>query len=238
MLSGSPDSLEHLKSARIFFERGMVRALVLAIAIITALYLLTAWAMLRGLGLAGLSESPAPAADLMDRAFGPTAGLVLALGVVAAAVTSLNATIIVGSRTTFAAAAAVPSLRWLGQWNDDTRSPRNAILAQGAVSLALVGLGAVYEGFATLVDYTAPVYWMFLIASGLALIRLRITEPGVARPFRVPLYPLVPVLFILSSAAMLVSAVLYVQVGAVFGVGVLLAGGLIAWIAGRSGQVR
>ncbi len=219
-------------------ERGMVRALVLAIAIITALYMLTAWAMLRGLGLAGLSESPAPAADLMDRAFGPTAGLVLALGVVAAAVTSLNATIIVGSRTTFAAAAAVPSLRWLGQWNDDTRSPRNAILAQGAVSLALVGLGAVYEGFATLVDYTAPVYWMFLIASGLALIRLRITEPGVARPFRVPLYPLVPVLFILSSAAMLVSAVLYVQVGAVFGVGVLLAGGLIAWIAGRSGQVR
>lgn len=216
-------------------ERGMVRALVLAIAIITALYLLTAWAMLRGLGLDGLAGSDAPAADLMDRAFGPQAGFVLAIGVVAAAFTSLNATIIVGARTTFAAAAAIPSLGWAGRWNERTQSPRNAILLQGAISLALVGLGAAYQGFQTLVDYTAPIYWMFLIASGFALIRLRYKFPDQPRPFRVPLYPVLPLVFTLTSAAMLVSAILYVGAGAWFGIAVLGVGAvLLVWLRPES----
>lgn len=215
-------------------ERGMVRALIISIGLITGLYLLVAWAMLRGLGLDGLSQSSAPAADLMARAFGPGAGVVLALAVVAAAVTSVNATIIAGARTTYAAAARYSSLRWLGRWNETTRSPRNAILAQGAVSLALVGLGAAFRGFETLVDYTAPVYWVFLIASGAALIRLRLIAPATPRPFRVPLYPLLPALFILSSTAMLISAILYVQGGAFFGLAVLLAGLLILPLLGRA----
>ena len=211
----------------------MLRALIISITLITLLYLLTAWAMLRGLGLAGLAGSEAPAADLMSRAFGPGAGVVLALAVVAAAVTSVNATIIAGARTTYAASANIPALSWIGRWNFRTRSPRNAVLAQGAVSLMLVGLGAAYDGFATLVDYTAPVYWIFLIASGLAVFRLRAAQPDVPRPFRVPLYPLVPALFVLSSSAMLVSAVLYVQGGALFGLGVLLAGFLAIGSLGR-----
>lgn len=213
-------------------ERGMVRGLVISIAIITALYLLVAWALLRGLGLAGLAASTAPAADLMARAFGPSAGVLLALTVVAAAATSVNTTIIAGARTTYAAAARLPALGWIGRWNERTRSPRNAILAQGVISLALVGLGAAYKGFETLVDYTAPVYWIFLIASGLALIRLRLKDPGARRPFRVPLYPFIPLLFILSSAAMLVSAVLYVQGGALFGLAVLLAGMVLLPVLG------
>lgn len=217
-------------------ERGMVRALVIAISLITGLYLLTAWAMLRGLGLDGLAGAAAPAADLMALAFGEGAGVILALSVVAAAVTSVNATIIVGARTTYAAAARLPALSWIGRWNETTRSPRNAILAQGAISLSLVGFGAAYRGFETLVDYTAPVYWVFLIASGLALIRLRNKDPGAARPFRVPLYPLIPALFILSSSAMLVSAILYVQGGAFFGLGVLVAGLALLPVLGRSGK--
>lgn len=213
-------------------QRGMLRALIISVTLITLLYLLTAWAMLRGLGLAGLASSSAPAADLITRAFGPGAGVVLALAVVAAAVTSVNATIIAGARTTFAASANLPALKWIGRWNPATRSPRNAILAQGLVSLALVGFGAAYKGFETLVDYTAPVYWTFLIASGLALIRLRLKEPDATRPFRVPLYPALPALFILSSAAMLTSAILYVQGGAFFGLGVLVAGLVILPLLG------
>lgn len=205
-------------------QRGMVRGLVIAITLITGLYLLTAWAMLRGLGLDGLAGASAPAADLMAMAFGEKAGVILALAVVAAAATSVNATILVGARTTYAAAARLPALKWIGRWDEKARSPRNAILVQGIISLLLVGFGAAYRGFETLVDYTAPVYWVFLIASGAALIRLRMKEPAADRPFRVPLYPLLPLLFILTSSAMLVSAVLYVQGGAFFGLGVLLVG--------------
>ena len=51
--------------------RNLPRALVTGCVIVVALYLLANWAYLRGLGLAGVAASQAPAADLMLRAFGP-----------------------------------------------------------------------------------------------------------------------------------------------------------------------
>lgn len=205
-------------------ERAMLRALIVSITLITGLYLLVNWAMLRGLGLSGLSASSAPAADLMMRAFGWEAGLVLALVVTAAAVTSVNATIIAGARTVYAGAARYPALSWISRWHEGISGPRNAILLQAAISLLLTVLAAFLQGFQTLVDYTAPVYWLFLIASGVALMRLRKTERDTRRPFRVPAYPFLPILFILSSSAMLVSALFYVRAGAFFGLFILLAG--------------
>lgn len=206
---------------------GMARALVMSVIAITALYLLTSWALLRGLGLTGLASSDAPAADLMTAAFGPQAGVVLALAVAAAAITSINATIIVGARTTYAAARDRKALRWFGHW-DGENGPRRAVLAQGAVSIALVALGAVFDGFSTLVDYTAPVYWAFLVLSGLSVIVLRRKWPDAERPFKTPLYPLLPIVFAGSGAAMLWSSLAYVREGVLFGLAVVAAGGVVA----------
>jgi basic amino acid/polyamine antiporter, APA family len=68
------------------------------------------------------------------------------------------------------------------------------------------------------------VYWSFLILSGAALIVLRIRRPAANRPFRVPMYPLTPLLFIASSAYVLQSSIAYVRTGALAGIGVLAAG--------------
>ncbi len=222
-------------------RRGMARALIASILVITALYLLVNWALWRGLGLEGLAASQAPAADLIGLAFGDAAQVVLILAVSFAVITSINATIVVGARTTYAAARDFPSLSWFGAWDEARGIPFRATLAHGVVGLMLVGLGAAYDGFATLVDYTAPVFWLFLMGSGMAVIVLRVREPGVERPFKVPLYPLLPVLFVVSSAAMAWSAIGYVRYlgsenpglqspAAALGIGVLLAGvGLMVW---------
>ena len=169
----------------------------------------------------------------MARAFGPQAGIVLAIAVAAAAITSINGTIIVGARTTYAAAADRPIFQWLGKWDVRLGVPKNAIIAQGLVSIALVVLGSVYEGFATLVDYTAPVYWLFLFSSGLTVIILRRKLPEIVRPFSVPLYPVLPILFALSSLAMLISSLNYVKAGALFGLAVLGLGLLVSLLKTR-----
>ena len=214
-------------------KHGMVKALIGAILVITTLYMVANWALLRGLGVEALAKSQTPAADLMRLAFGAQAGLILALAVAAVAITSINGTIIVGARTTYAAAGDRPALAWLGQWDPRRDQPAHAIMAQGVVSVALVVLGAVYQGFATLVDYTAPVYWGFLTLSGLAVIRLRLKNPGQHRPFQVPLYPVLPLAFALSCAAMLWSSLTYVRTGALFGLGVLVLGLIMASLAPR-----
>jgi amino acid transporter len=192
-------------------KRNMVRALVYSIVLITALYLLVTWAYWYGLGFEGMAKSQAIAADLGRRAFGNTGGLLIAAMVAVAALTSINATMIVGARTNFAVGRDWPLLSRFGQWDEPSGTPRTALLVQGVAALVLVGIGALAGGgFRSMVEFTAPVFWLFFLLAVLSLIVLRIREPQVERPFKVPLYPVLPIAFILVCAYMLWSSLSYV----------------------------
>lgn len=213
-------------------RRGMARALILSIVAITVLYLIVNWAFLRGLGLTGLAQSDAPAADLMQRAFGSGAAVILALAVALAAITSINATIIVAARTTYAAARDYPAFGALGKWDEARGIPATATWAQGVVSLLLVAFGAwTRDGFTTIVDYTAPAFWIFMTMSGCGVIILRFKLPNAERPFKTPLYPFTPLIFCAANIFMLWSSVTYVmslpnpRVGIGIGFVVLVLGG-------------
>jgi amino acid transporter len=78
-----------------------------------------------------------------------------------------------------------------------------------------------------MVEYTAPVFWLFFLLTGISLFILRRRHPGQARPFSVPLYPLTPLVFCASSAWLLYSSVQYTGVGALVGMAVLAAGAVL-----------
>lgn len=225
-------------------KRNMVRALLWSIAIITSLYVLVNWAYLSALGLGGMAASKAVAADTLAVSFGSTGRVVIAAMVAIAALTSINATMIVGARTTYSLGRDWSALGVLGRWDEARGTPVRAMLAQGGVALALVvlGLGA-RGGFTTMVEYTAPVFWLFFLLSGVSLLVLRVREPMQPRPFRVPLYPVLPLLFISSCAYMLWSSLSYVRSNsflginaAWIGVAVLASGVVLAWVAGLAGR--
>lgn len=209
--------------------RAMLPLLIISLGIITALYLAVNAAFAYGLGFAGLAGAPAPAYAVVEKGLGGI-GQFLILGIVfAAVITSINATVIAGSRTTFAAAADWPQLRFLAGFDAESGVARSAAISQCLVALALVGMGAIsLEGFRTLVDYTAPVYWLFLCLSGLAVIVLRVRLPKIERPFRTPFFPLAPLIFAGAGGYMVYSSILYVRQGAMFGLGVLALGALAA----------
>lgn len=206
-------------------RRNMLRALVWSMFILTVLYMLVNLAYLRGLGLAGMARSQAVAADLLEQVWGSAAARMISVMIAVSALTSINATIIVGARSSYALGCDWAVLGFLGRWNARTGSPTRALLLQGAVALALIAFGAfMRQGFETMVDYTAPVFWLFFLLTGIALFVLRWREPQRARPFRVPLYPLLPLAFCASSAWLLYSSLAYTRLGALVGVGVLAAG--------------
>ena len=61
--------------------------------------------------------------------------------------------------------------RFIGHWDEKSGSPRNAMLVQGAIALALVALGAIQNaGFKGLVEYSLPVFWAFFMLSSLAFV--------------------------------------------------------------------
>jgi basic amino acid/polyamine antiporter, APA family len=205
--------------------RTMVRALVWSLTLVTALYVLINWTFLVTLGVDGVAGSKAVAADVVHQTLGSRGARLTGALVVIAALTSINAAIFTGARSSYAVGRDVGALGFLGRWHPVTRTPVNALLTQGVVALALVALGGLTRrGFETMVEYTAPVFWLFLFLTGIALLVLRRRDPHRPRPFRVPLYPLTPLAFCATSGYLVYSSLAYTGLGALVGVAVLAAG--------------
>ena len=190
--------------------RTMVWVIVASMLVLTAIYLLVNLALLMGLGFKGLASSKTAASDLLGLAFGPWAHKALGLFVAIAALTSINATMIVGARTNFAVGRDWRALSKLGQWQTQIGSPKQALWMQAAISVALIALGTQEaDGFSAMVEFTAPVFWGFLFLVGLSLIWLRQTDGQAERPFKVPLYPLLPLVFCAACAWLTYSSITY-----------------------------
>ena len=211
-------------------RRDMIRILLVGTAVVTTIYVLINLAYLHVLGLEGLRKSEAVAADVMRLGLGVSGAVVVSLIVCCAALSTMNASIFTGARLYHALGQDL-SLTRLRVWDAVRNNPRNAILLQSAIALALICFGAVArDGFKAMVEYTAPVFWFFLLLVGISFFVLRNREPNHDRPFRVPIYPVTPALYCLTCGYLLYASLAYTGVGAVVGVGVLLLGvPLLLW---------
>jgi basic amino acid/polyamine antiporter, APA family len=213
-------------------RRNMIRVLVGGIIAVTLLYLLVNAGYLAALGLAGVKESKAVAADVVRMLAGERSAMLISLIVCIAALTTMNAAIFTGARTTYAMGRDFPMFARLGSWREAGSTPANALLLQGAISLALVAASsATPDGFTAMVAYTSPVFWTFFLLTGLAIFVFRKAQP--VAPFRVPLYPVVPILFCAMCVYMLYSSIDYIrnpEYGPKFGFAVLA--GLAVMAAG------
>lgn len=209
-----------LKDAR----RNMARTLLIGAGAILALYLLANFAYLRAFGLQGLRETKALGADLMRLVVGDAGAIALSLIVCVCALSTLNATIFTGARAYYALGRDLAAVRLLGNWEMRGHKPANALILQGIISLALVAFGAVTrDGFEAMVAYTAPVFWFFLLLVAMSVFVFRRYSLN-ALHYRMPLYPLPPIVLAAVAAWMLYSSLAYAGVGAMIGVAVLLAG--------------
>ncbi|GGF73849.1 amino acid transporter [Azorhizobium oxalatiphilum] len=206
-------------------KRNIARVLVMGTVILVTLYVLANVALLAILGLDGLRNSDAVAADMMARMAGPSGAFIVSLAIVVAAVSTLNATIFTGARVYYAMARDITLLPRVGEWDARGKTPANGLILQAVVALVLVAMGAATrDGFKAMVDYTAPVFWGFLLLVGIAVFVLRWREPKRLMPFRVPLYPLTPILFCATCIYMLHASIAYTGVASLIGLGVLAAG--------------
>jgi amino acid transporter len=212
-------------SAEVRSRVGIVSALLIGIAIVTVVYILMNLAMLHALGLNGMAGSMTIAADVMRARFGEVGAKVVSVVVVLAAATTANATIITGARSNYALGRDFPLLAPLSRWRDQSNTPTVALVVQGVIALVLVGFGSLKRnGLQSMVDYITPVFWLFFLLAGMSLFVLRDREPHAERPFKVPLYPLTPIMFCNACMYMLWSSLNYAGKYAWVGLAVLAAG--------------
>ncbi len=230
-------------------KRNMAPVLIIGVIVVTILYLLVNWAYMSVFGIGGLRKTFTPAADLVGQAFGKAGATVTALIVCAMALSTINASIFTGARTSQALGRSFRPFRMLGISRDGSGVPVNAVLLQGAICLALMTLGSTTKsGFEYMVAYTAPVFWLFMIGVGAAVFVLRAKDPDRERPFKVPLYPVIPALWCCITLYMFYSSLNYIfgtlwskmtwgdtGVGAALGL-VILACGIPVYLSGRRPQ--
>ncbi len=213
-------------------DRNMSRALLFSIALVALLYVLVNIAYVKGLGYEAMARSSAVAADLLKNTWGTTGEKVISIMIAIAALTSVNGSMIVGARSNYALGRDWPLLGYLGKWHAASGSPRNALVVQGVIAIALVALGATQNaGFKALVEYSLPVFWGFFMLVGISLFVLRHREPEARRPFRVPGYPVVPGIFVLMCGYLLYSSLVYHRANALVGLVVLAVGAVVMLFA-------
>jgi len=213
-------------------RRSMVRILVGGVALLTVLYLLVNLGYLLALGQGGMRESQAVGADLMRLVAGEKGAVALSLIVCVAGLTTINAAIFTGARTTWAMGRDISLFARFGKWRETGSTPANALLLQGAISLALVWAASfTRDGFRAMVEYTAPVFWTFFLLSAVTLFVFR-RRDAAAPVFAVPGYPAVPIIFCMICVYMIYSSIDYAlaDYGPKLGNMVLL--GLVAMLAG------
>ncbi len=159
---------------------GLRRGLVGGILLVALLYLAVNLAYLAALGIDRLAATPAPATAIAEAVLGEAGAAAITLAVVLAAWSTLNVTVITGARAMCALGQDLPALAFLGRWDSERSTPVAALLVQGAVALALVGLGGLArDGFEAMVAFTAPVFWLFLAL--VALVPFRLPELAAVR---------------------------------------------------------
>ena len=120
-------------------------------------------------------------------------------------------------------------------WSARRDTPIVALLTTSAITLLIVLIAAVNQGGVKfMVDFTAPVFWLFICLTGIGVFILRFRYPHVPRPFKVPLYPILPIVFVCTSLFLLYRSLLFTFENQAIRVAIyVMLSGVVVWIAAR-----
>ncbi|HYM27451.1 MAG TPA: amino acid permease [Steroidobacteraceae bacterium] len=195
-------------------QRNLPRAIVGGTLLVLALYLLINAAYLYALPFAQVASSnstaypdaPSVAARAVQTFLGGRATAIAALLFLVSTIGSLNGMILSGARVPFAAARDGLFFAPFGQLSPVSRVPVTALVLL-AIWRSLLAVSGTFD---QLTDMAVMSYALFWIPVSLAVIVLRRKLPQAPRPFRVPGYPFVPLLFALVMLAIIISALISV----------------------------
>jgi len=205
--------------------KNLPRAIFVGMGIVIVLYLAVNAAYLYALPFDTLKGSSRVAADAMAAAAGPLGGDVIAVVVMLSALGSANAQLLNYPRIAFSLAEDGYFFERLKQVHPTRRTPVAAIVGFGLVASVFAAIGT-YQQILSAVGFVNQLF-MALTVAGLIVLRRR--EPDLPRPFKVPGYPLVPLLYVAILIWYLGNLLVARRGPSLVGVGIVLAGLPFYW---------
>jgi len=222
-------------------SRNLPRAIVGGSLVVYAVYALVNLGYFHAVPMAEILSSapnvagaPSVAQKAVTQLFGDLTQLLFAAALAFSALSAMNGSMLTGARVPYAVAADGLAPRPLARLSKHTRIPITAVLVQGALSC----LYATGGGFDELTDAVVFVSWMFYAMNAGSVLLLRRREPDRPRPFRVPGFPVVPLVYVALSVLLLASSIYEKPVVSGLGLVVTALGGVVYLAVYRSRRRR
>lgn len=201
-------------------QRVFPTGIVAGTAILIVLYLLANVGYVQALGPEAVAASDSVAADAVRSILGDRAAQGITLIVLVAMFSAANGITLTATRVYWAMSRDGVFFRSLGTVHPRFGTPALAVVA-GSAWAALLALSGTFE---QLLTYVVFVGWVFYGLGAASIFWYRRYQPGRDRPFRTPAYPLTPILFVVSAAAIVVNTLVRQPVESALGIGVVLLG--------------
>ncbi len=186
-------------------QKNFPRGLIAGISIVVGLYLVANLAYLHVLTPSEIAASDRVALTAMLKVTGEWGAKFLTAAIVCSILGAMNALVLAGPRAYYQMARDGLFFERLGRVHATYRTPVAALVVQAAWSCLLV---LFIGGFSQLFTYVIFGGWIFYALAVASVVALRRKDPSLERPFRVPGYPFVPLIFVLGAAALVANTLL------------------------------
>jgi APA family basic amino acid/polyamine antiporter len=182
--------------------KDLPKAIIGGLSVVMAVYLVINVAYLWVAPASELAVASSPATVVANKIFGPVGGKLITVGILISVFGGLNGYLLTGPRVSYSLATegTLPGSNILAKVNKDG-VPANAtyLMAILACLYALTGQ------FNLLTDLAIFIIWVFYVLTFIGVIKLRKDQPNLERPYRVPLYPIVPLIAILGGLFVIIN---------------------------------
>lgn len=201
-------------------QRTFPKAIFLGTTAIVGIYLLANLGYVAALTPAGAAKATRIAAEAGTIGLGPWIGKAIALAILVSMFSAANGLTLTGPRVYFAMSRDGLFFRQLATIHPRFGTPAFAIVSSSIWAALLAVTGT----FDRLLTYVVFAGWIFYALGGAAIFYYRRAQPQATRPFRTPGYPITPVLFVASAAAIVLNTLITQPGRAMVGLAILLAG--------------
>jgi len=201
--------------------KDLPRAIVGGLSIVAAIYLIINVSYLWVVPADVLANSVSPATTVANTILGPVGGTIIGIGIMISVFGAVNAYIFTGSRVLYALAqdSHLPKGAFLSQVNKNN-VPGKSLLGTCIISC----IYALSGQFNLLTDFAVFAIWIFIVLSFFGVIILRKRKPELERSYRVPLYPITPIIAIIGGSFVLFNQLFTSTLLAVGGIVIMLIG--------------
>ncbi len=200
----------------------MPRAIILGVIFIIFVYVLINVALLNVLPAESIVASSTPASDAAVALFGTGGASFITAGIIISVFGSMNGYILTGARIPLSMGERkqLPCSAQLSSLHKIFGTPANSLILGGIISVIYIFTGT----FNTLTDLLVFVLWIFFVMGVFGIFILRKKVPAEQRKYKVPLYPITPIIGIIGGVFILYSTIVSAPINSIVGIGITLVG--------------